>query len=461
MTRSLTFKLTLAFLCVGLIGAVLSAFLIQQRTQTEFGQFLFDQNSADLATTLAQYYQESGNWDNVATVMPQWLNNRSTWGSHPPSNSSPSDTTPPPVRRVFYFVVDQSGTIVYGSPDRIGQPAPSDYQKGLPIEADGKNVGWLVSARPDTPWGNESPEGIFLASVNRVSLISAIISVLIALVLGAFLARTLTRPIRELTTATQVIAQGDLGVQVEVRSKDELGNLASSFNTMSSDLAKSNLIRRQMTADIAHDLRTPLSVILGYTEALADQKLVGTTEIYEVMHHEAGHLQHLIDDLRTLSLADAGELSLNMQPVSPVVQLNHTAAALRPRAKQKNIEITVFVAENLPLVRVDPERLAQVLGNLVNNALRYTPAGGTIELSASSDDQYVYLRVRDTGVGIDPDELPNVFNRFYRGNKSRQQNGETGLGLAIARSLVEVQGGVISVQSQLGQGTIFTIRFNR
>jgi signal transduction histidine kinase len=167
----------------------------------------------------------------------------------------------------------------------------------------------------------------------------------------------------------------------------------------------------------------------------------------------------LIDDLRTLSLADSGELPLNLQPVSPASLLERTAAGMKPGADQKDITITVEADHALPRILVDPERMAQVLGNIASNALRYTPQGGLIDLSANAANNLVHLRVRDNGSGITPEDLPFVFHRFYRGSKSRQQNGEAGLGLTIAKSLVEVQGGVISVESEPGAGTTFTIRF--
>jgi signal transduction histidine kinase len=281
----------------------------------------------------------------------------------------------------------------------------------------------------------------------------------IAMALGGILASTLTRPIRELTRATDEIAGGELGYQVAVRSEDEMGQLAISFNRMSADLARANKLRRQMTADIAHDLRTPLSLILGYTEALSDGKLAGSAEIYDVMHQETVHLSRLIDDLRTLSLAEAGELSLNLQQINPRILLDRTASAFSAQADEVGVAIEVEAPDGLPDLRVDPERMAQVLGNLVSNAIRYTKAGGLIKLSAKVIDDGVALAISDTGSGIAEEDLPFVFDRFYRGDPARQQDGEAGLGLTIARSLITAQGGSIKVESTFGKGTVFTITF--
>jgi signal transduction histidine kinase len=348
--------------------------------------------------------------------------------------------------------------VVCGPPNRIGETAPQTaLRRGLEVELDGRVVGYLLAG---DNWNDRrplSPEMAFLVQVNRIIGLSALAAMVIALFLGGMLARTLTRPLRELTAATQDIARGELGRQVPVRSRDELGALASSFNRMSADLDKSTRLRKQMTADVAHDLRTPLSLILGYTEALSDGKLPGDPEIYTVMHREAQHLNRLIDDLRLLSLADAGELPLNRTPISPVVLLERAASAFRAQAAAKDITLRLDAAGDLPPVDVDPERIAQVLGNLLSNGLRHTPPGGQIVLSAAAPDGSVLLRVHDTGPGIDPADLPYIFNRFYRADKSRAEAGESGLGLSIARSLVEAHGGSISAESAPSQGATFSI----
>jgi signal transduction histidine kinase len=300
------------------------------------------------------------------------------------------------------------------------------------------------------------PELEFLSRVNRAIVVSALVAMLLALLIGATLASTISRPVRELTAATKALAGGDLGHQVPVRTDDEVGELAQSFNQMSADLARSNQIRKQMTADIAHDLRTPLSVILGYSEALADGKLPGNVETYGAMHLQAQHLSRLIDDLRTLSLADAGQLSLQRREVDPLDLLEHTALANLPQAEARRITLNVQ-GERGTVILVDPDRLVQVLGNLVGNALRHTPDGGTVTLSTEPSGGQICMQVRDNGSGIAPNDLPHVFDRFYRADQSRTGDGSSGLGLAIARSLIEAHGGQISVTSETGHGSCFTV----
>ncbi len=270
---------------------------------------------------------------------------------------------------------------------------------------------------------------------------------------------------RELTVGTLALAGGQLGHQVPVRSRDELGKLAASFNKMSCDLARANDQRRQMTADIAHELRTPLTVITGYIEALRDGVLKPTSARFDAMYNEAQHLRRLVEDLRTLSLADAGELALVKQPTGVAGLLDRLSGAFAHQAERQGIALHVAIEESLPPVQVDLERVLQVLENLLGNTLCHTPEGGEIMVSASAaggpagNRGGVKLAVRDSGDGIGPDVLPRVFDRFYRGDPSRsQESGGSGLGLAIAKAIVEAHGGEITASSAgLGQGSTFAV----
>lgn len=443
--RSLTLKLTLAFLFVGLIGALLVAVFVGVRTQREFDQFISDRYRQDLVDQLTDYYQQNGSWQGLSAIGLRMADERGRSG----------------YVRAPVALVDNSQVVVLGSRNyRVGQQVnQADLRGSLPVTVDGQTVGSVVIDLPDAVPSRDpySPEDAFLVRVNQAIAFGALGATVIALALGSLLARAISRPVKELTDATQRVAGGELGHQVPVRTRDELGDLATSFNQMSADLATSNQLRRQMTADIAHELRTPLSVILGYSEALSDGKLQGKPAIYDAMYGEAQLLSHLVDDLRTLSLADAGELTLSrgLLPVAECIE--RTAASHAELAAQRGIRLEARAAPDLPLIDVDRERIAQVLANLVSNALRYTPEGGVITLSAEASGDRVLLRVSDTGPGIEPQHLPFVFQRFYRADDARPSNGESGLGLAIARSLVEAHGGTIQVESVVGQGATFTV----
>jgi signal transduction histidine kinase len=254
------------------------------------------------------------------------------------------------------------------------------------------------------------------------------------------------------------MSKGNLNQQVKVRSRDELGQLTLAFNKMGADLEHANQLRRQMTADIAHDLRTPLSVITGYLEGLKDGIIKPSPKRFAAMHDEALFLQRLVEDLRILSLADAGELSINRMEVQPGDVIERLAGSFQHQAEKQQVALVSEVQEGLPAVKIDPERTQQAMRNLVSNALRYTPAGGEITLAARQEEHAVLLEVKDTGSGIPAEDLPHIFERFYRGDESRQEGG-SGLGLAIAKSIIELQGGRISADSAgPGQGSSFRIK---
>jgi signal transduction histidine kinase len=441
--RSLRVKLTLAFLLVGVIGASLVAVLVGIRTRSEFSRFLSEHDQAALVTALSNYYAAHASWDGVGDMLAR---------------------TPP---LDFYshrsVLVDANGRIVLGNPSYpTGQVAPRDVvDTGTPIQFDGRTVGVLVvsasGVQSNAP-GSPPPDVGFLDRVTWAAAISAAVAALIALILGVLLARTLTRPLRELTGATQAMARGTLDQRVVVRSRDEIGELATSFNQMSADLARASQLRKQMTADLAHDLRTPLSILRGYTEGLQDGRLRGTPKVYTIMHGEVEHLQRLVEDLRVLSLADAGELPLTRRAVDPAALLERTGLAYIVQAEKQGIALRVEAPESLPSVAVDTDRMTQVLNNLVSNALRYTTQG-EIVLGAAADEARVYFSVRDTGSGIPPADLPFVFDRFYRADKARERTDstESGLGLAIAKAIVEAHGGTITMESTVGYGTTFTV----
>ena len=446
--RSLAMKLTLAFLAVGIAGALLVAAISIHRTRLEFDRFVSGhRDNSAVADLLLGYYLETGSWQGLK----QWL-----------------DSDPSLVflgRRIL--LADRGEKVIYSTvPEQNGRHMSElETTAGFPILHEDQLVGTLyVRGRPnlDGPLSRFSPEIFFLRSVSQATVLAALIAALLALALGILLSRALTRPLRELTEATVEMAAGRLGKQVEVHSRDEIGELAASFNRMSRDLAHANQMRRQMTADVAHDLRTPLTVLRGYAEGLRDGSIHGHQDLYEALHQEVAHLQHLVEDLRTLSLVDAGELALNRRAVDPKALLERAGLAHVMAAERKGIQLRVNAPDALPSVKVDVERMTQVLNNLVTNALRFTSAG-QIVLSASSRNDCVNLQVSDSGVGIAEEELRNIFDRFYKVDRSRHRDGQaqSGLGLAIAKAIVEAHDGTIAAESTVGQGTRFTIQLPR
>ena len=453
--RSLNVKLVIAFLAVSLVGTALIALYVARTTTNRFGEYVFERYLEEISHRTADYYRLKGSWEGIAEAMPPRFWAPHGWRKAPGSpSSSPQQQEPVEEARRFFAIVDQQHrVIVAGLSYKLGDSVSHrEVARGVPVEVNGTVVGTVIAG--PLPFLRPDPRQGFLAGFYRALGVGTAGATVAALILGVLLARSLTRPLKELTRATQAMSRGDLAQRVPVHSRDELGELARSFNQMSAELARSTDLRRQMTADIAHELRTPLSLILGHAEALSDGVLPPTPETFEIIYDEAQGLARLVEDLRTLSLSDAGELPLHRQPVAPQELLERAAGAHRPQAQAQGIDLTVDVPSGLAEVDVDSDRIAQVL----HNALRHTPKGGRVALKAHLEDGNLYLVVQDSGPGIPPEELESIFERFYRTDRSRHhQEGGTGLGLAIARSIVEAHGGRIWAESEPGQGASFYV----
>jgi signal transduction histidine kinase len=483
--RSLAVKLILILLVVALSGALLLYVFARQATQQEFGQYLIDSGQVAFINHAASYYEANGTWEGVAAYLrshprsqaPATADNalRQTPAAsidagqqitRTANNPPPQDQQQPPQQQRFpespwpFLLVDKQGHVVWAAgPYHVGDLVPqSELDHGSAVKVNDAVVGTVIvtASAPEL----DPREKQYLERTNQALIKAALGAAAFAMLLGFLLSRTLTTPLRELTQAIRAMAHGKLHQAVPVRSKDELGELTASFNQMSADLARSNELRRQMTADIAHDLRTPLSVITGYLESLRDGVLRPTPERISVLYDEAQHLNRLVDDLRTLSLADARELPMVYQQIQPAALLERLTAGYQHQAEQNRVTLSVVCSAEMPQMEIDIERMVQVLSNLVSNALRYTPPGGKVTLSAHQEGAWVVLGVQDTGAGIAPGILPHVFERFYRGDRARTQSSdESGLGLAIAKSIVELHGGSISAASTgLGKGSQFSIR---
>jgi two-component system, OmpR family, sensor histidine kinase BaeS len=444
--RSISSKLILAFLSIGIVSVTIIFITARWNTRAEFIRFLTDQNQTDIVTRLTNYYSENGTWVGAEIIWYQPDGHQPGYGYGPP-------------RRMSFTLTDANGTVLvsnerYKAGDKVPQ---ENLENGAAITQDGRIVGVLVPMA--APFEGQPRELEFIERINMTLFYGALIGAVIALVLGVILSRTLTRPIRELTQATHAVSEGDLSQQVPVRSRDELGELAQAFNRMSAELSRSVNARRQMTADIAHELRTPLSLILGHAEAVHDGVLPPTRENFEIIREEATRLEHLVNDLRTLSLADAGELSMQLQTIDPQQLINEVSSLYQYQAHRKNISFELDIAPDLPSIKVDPGRITQVLTNILDNALRHTPEGGRIILAAREVDGMIELSVQDNGPGLDIADIDRIFERLYRADPSRQRDdGGSGLGLAIVKSIVQAHGGQVSAESEPGAGLKVKIR---
>ena len=440
-------KLLLSFLTVVLTGVVVVSYLANQAAAREVHSFMFQggmATDAQLAQELAGYYRGRGSWNGVRTVLDAGYGLGNMGG----------------MMGQQLILVDTRGQVVVDTSDLLlGQTlGDAELASGTAITVNGARVGTLI-ARGGMGmmggFGSEEAANDLLARVDRAIWLAALAAGVAAIVVGGLLAYGLVRPIRRLTTATAAVARGDLSQRVPVTSKDEIGDLAAAFDAMAADLQNAEHLRRDMVADIAHELRNPLTVLYGNIEAVIDGILPPTAENLSPLLDQTLLLTRLVDDLRALALADAGQLTLQRAPTDPTELVHSAVGQFAAHAAAKNISLRAEATEGLPSILLDPQRIAQAFGNLIGNAIRHTPEGGVISVRCSlSPDHHLLFTVSDTGSGIPPESLPHIFDRFYRVDRSRSRaEGGTGLGLAIAKQLVETHGGRIWATSERDHGT--------
>jgi len=333
--------------------------------------------------------------------------------------------------------------------------AEEEIAEGIPIMVGESREGTLLVGEVESEYG--PVEADFLASAMRSALLGGGISCGLALVLAFLLIAQILSPLRVLSRATERIAHGDLPDRIRIKSSDELGRLGSSFDHMVDSLRRSETLRRTMTADIAHELRTPVTIIQGTLEAILDGIYEPENETIAPIYEETLHLGSLIDDLRDLALAEAGELRLAKEKtdlVDLVRQVTETAGS----SVEESPTLRVETEGELPDVPVDPKRFRQVLANLLSNALIYTPPDGEIRVDVRRAGNAVELSVSDTGPGISEKDLPHLFERFYRGDPARGRTGGSGLGLAIVRQWVEAHDGTIRAENRPEGGARFVLQ---
>ena len=435
----LTTKLILAFLLISLFSTGIIVIFTRVATNREFNKFVNNKYKADLTDQLAAYYENNQTWNGIENQYKR----------------DPNDEHP-----LFFSITNiDREVIVAGMQHHTGETVGvEEYNSGSQIQVGGTTIGVLLL---NTPPGRNPLEDDFIRRLSVSIYLSAIVTILIAFFLGTILSGTISRPIRELTKATHEMAGGKFGQQVPVRSHDEIGELAASFNKMNDDLARSFNLRKQMTADIAHELRTPLSLIIGHAEAVHDGVLPASKENFEIIREEADRLEKLVNDLRTLSLADAGELSMDFQLVDINKFLNEIKAHYMVQFNQKQIELnlTTFdidqerTAPNVLQVDLDPVRFSQVVTNILDNALHYTPESGIVDVLTKLNNDQIEIIIQDNGEGVTTEDATHLFDRFFRSDASRTRDvGGSGLGLAIAKSIVEMHKGKVWAESEPGHG---------
>jgi len=465
VTYNLNFRLLAAFTLV-IIVIVGSVFFLVYRTThneiAEYGERMADLQDRRIQTELYRYYTYAGSWEGVQPVVVQWSNlygRRIILTDNEGIVIADSDSSL--LGRQF---TDDSA----GSPtEEVPIPEPAQFgdmffiissdqaQDQLTLSAN--TIGFLHTVHGGFPDITRAAMQITYQTIGKYFLRGGIIAIGIAILLTFFLSHRILAPVRALTTATRQFGKGDFSRRVAYDGKGEIGELARSFNSMAENLEKNEQLRRNMVADIAHELRTPLSNLKGYLEAISDGLVNPDEATIRSLNEEASSLSHLVTELQELSLADAGKLKMEArtEDISRLVQ--ESVFAIQAKAANKELTVSAELPEDLPLVKIDAHRIKQVLNNLLDNAIAHTGKGGSITITSRRQGKKILISVTDTGEGIPPEDLPMIFERFYRVDKSRTRaTGGSGLGLTIAKRIIEAHGGSLEVTSQLGKGSTFT-----
>jgi len=477
MRFSLRARLILSFLGVIAATAALVVILANRITTDRFTYLVSttgQMRAQNLAPVFASYYAQAGSWDGVEALMDSYTESAASMmgqgrrGWMMGMGDGEESATPWPstgMRSMMgmmtsdgerLLVADAGGQIVA---DSLGQDvgailADADLDRGAPILVGEQQMGTLIVA---SGLGTlTADQSAFLSQAKWLLIVAAVVAGLAVLLVGSIQARRIVAPVRALADAARRVAGGEFA-QIPVTSQDELGEMALAFNTMAAELQQQHALRRRVMADVAHELRTPLSVLQIDLESIEDGLAEPTPEVVTRLQEEVALLNRLVEDLRTLSLAEAGELQLETESLDVGHLVRTAVERVRGAAQENGVSLTSELPEGLPAVLGDAQRLSQVLSNLLSNALRHTPQGGQIAVVARQvDGEGVRIAVQDSGEGIPVDELPHVFERFYRTDHARSRDtGGSGLGLVIARSLVEAHGGRIWADSVEGEGSTF------
>ena len=443
-------KLFLSFLLIILVAVAGVAWIVQQGAAREVRAFMFGGGMgvlSEMQTTLETYYAENGSWDGVQTVLSTAQAHGRGMGQGGMMNQR------------FIVANAQSEVVADSAGTAVGTSlTASELDAATTLESDGETVGYLV-AQGGMGY-TQGDETYLVTRLNQAALIAGAVAGGLALILAVLLAMQLLRPVRDLTRAAKQMAQGDLSQRVPVKGKDELAELGRMFNFMAGSLQQAEESRKAMTADIAHELRTPLAVQRANLEALQDGIYPLSADNLQPVLEQNRMLTRLVDDLRTLALADAGQLTLERAPTDLSGLLQGVIERFQPQANGQGVRLVLEMTKtHLPLLDLDAIRVEQILTNLLSNGLRYTPQDGTIRVGVQGQGPEVDVTVRDSGPGIPEESLPFVFERFYRADKARARaEGGSGLGLAIARQLARAHGGELSAANHPEGGAAFTLR---
>ena len=452
-------KLLLSFVLIVFVTVIVVVALAYQGAASEVRSFMFQGSmvrAQEIAKALEDYYQTYQTWQGAEALLSLPSSSGGTMGHGRGPGGGQGMMGGMMNQRLR--LADAGGQVVSdtAATQAEGSLAAEELSKAILLKNGGQTVGYLL---PESAMiFSVSDEQFLLSRLTRAALIAGLVGAGLSLLLALFLAYRLLHPVRDLTRAARRVEAGDFSQRVPVHGSDELAQLSNTFNQMASSLQKSQESRRAMTADIAHELRTPLAVQMAHLEALQDGIYPLTPESLDPILEQNRLLNHLVEDLRTLALADAGQLKLELVQTDLQTLAGRVAERFRAQASTQQVDIQLSLTPGCPSILVDPTRIEQVLNNLLSNALRYTPSGGKIDLSLKTDAQAIKITIHDNGPGISEQALPHIFERFFRADHSRSRSeGGSGLGLAIALQIAELHGGRLTADNAPQGGAVFTL----
>lgn len=449
----LSSKLILMMSMIAVITGMVIGVVVVRSTNSSFGEYLQDTQQVEIGQwedLYCRYYINNGySWSGVQTLMDSYVSTAKSY----------TITGDGSYAQPIVLVATDRRILAHPTSALVGQRiSVTTFEHGFPIYDDRKDlIGYLfpLDYFDQRLWNLEDT---FIKSIQSAVIKGILVAFCFAVIVGIFFTHSTVMPLRRMITSIRRIGEGSTNEKVPVTTDDEIGELGLAFNQMSEELARSNDARVQLFADISHELRTPLTVIAGKLENTLNRNQSCSVEEISSLYDEVLRLNSMVNELQNISRLDAGHMALNKTEIDFKTFFSDFFLLVNADAEARSIKLKVDIPDDLPPCWADPERLKQIVLNLVSNALRYTQDGGTVVQKAWSENKRFYFSVTDTGIGMTEEECQHVFDRFYRTDRSRaRETGGTGLGMAITKGLVEAHGGEISVKSIKNVGTTFTL----
>lgn len=447
----LSSKIMLAFSVIILTGTILMVSIINHTTRTGYETFVKDNDiklANGMVSLLSEYYEKDESWDGIENyiIIPKSKTILTVEG-----NKRRGTAIPP------LILTDKNKVILLNSQNSKNNTRIKMSENGIPIKYHNEIVAYVyVGSMIEKSLTIE--EEIFLKKITAIIILVSLLILTISIIFTFFFSKRITKPISDLSKAAKEIENGDYKIRVKNNGKDEISNLSTSFNRMAESIEGNDIWRKQIIADSAHELRTPVTLIQGNLEMILEGIYKPDKENIQGIYNETLVLSRLIKELQELSSAESETLDMSISNININDLLDNCLEIFKPESIKKNIKLTSTLDVKHSEIKGDFQKIKQVLTNILSNGFRHTPDGGSIEIRTVEDKSSIYISIKDSGTGIPDNELEKVFERFYRTDTSRNRSsGGSGLGLAISREIIKRHNGTIHAESKLGYGANFII----